>query len=230
MSAATSPGHMLASTLTAMRASQEGGRVLRTTASMLKCFLFFDIIWLISGIVLITMALTNQTEGNRDQIVIFGGMFGVFASVSALVNSLASHGVRTWRRNFLLPWLAFYLVILGIMIMHVAQSLYFSNLMWRQLFLVLATLTLFSCWKHMHKQYHFMAMPRPSQQIIVDVESMVRDYLRPATAHSDPADLPPKYEDCEELPPQYSEATMETENLTQQDTLTPPAPAVPMPK
>ena len=49
------------------------------------------------------------------------------------------------------------------MIMHVAQSLYFSNLMWRQLFLVLATLTLFSCWKHMHKQYHFMAMPRPSQ-------------------------------------------------------------------
>ena len=56
------------------------------------------------------MALTNQTEGNRDQIVIFGGMFGVFASVSALVNSLASHGVRTWRRNFLLPWLAFYLV------------------------------------------------------------------------------------------------------------------------
>ena len=59
---------------------------------------------------------------------------------------------------------------------------------------------------------------------------MVRDYLRPATAHSDPADLPPKYEDCEELPPQYSEATMETENLTQQDTLTPPAPAVPMPK
>merc|ERR550525_2062505 len=152
----------------------------------------------------------------------FGGLFGVFASVSALVNSLASHGVRTWRRNFLLPWLAFYLVILGIMIMHVAQSLYFSNLMWRQLFLVLATLTLFSCWKHMHKQYHFMAMPRPSQQIIVDVESMVRDYLRPATAHSDPADLPPKYEDCEELPPQYSEATMETENLTQQDTQTPP--------
>ena len=69
------------------------------------------------------MALTNQIE-NRDKMIMFGGLFGVFASISALVNrygfnsepnrivsnfifSLASHGVRTWRRNFLLPWMEF---------------------------------------------------------------------------------------------------------------------------
>lgn len=54
-----------------------------------------------------------------------------------------------------------------------------------------------------------MALPRP-EQVIIDVESVVREYLRPATAISvSPAgDLPPKYEDLEDFPPQYDESTM----------------------
>ena len=46
--------------------------------------------------------------------------------------------------------------------------------------------------------------------MIIDVESVVREYLRPTTATSvSPAgDLPPKYEDLEDFPPQYDESTM----------------------
>merc|ERR1711997_231152 len=100
----------LSSALWTIRSNQEAARVLRATNTLLRCFLFFDICYLISGIALITMALTNQLE-NRDKMIMFGGLFGVFASVSALCNSLASHGIRTWRRNFLLPWMSFFLVV-----------------------------------------------------------------------------------------------------------------------
>ena len=70
------------------------------------------------------------------------------------------------------------------------------RLKWEHLFLFLATYCLFSCWRHIHKQYLVMAFPRP-EQVVVDVESVVRDYLRPATAHSPPGDLPPKYEEVQ---------------------------------
>lgn len=199
----------LSSALWTIRTNQEAARVLRTTNSLLRCFLFFDICYLISGIALITMALTNQLD-HRDRMIMFGGLFGVFASVSALVNSLASHGVRTWRRNFLLPWLAFFLVVLGMLIMHMAHSLYFEQTQWRHVFLFFANIAVFSCWRHMHKQYILMALPRPQEQTIVDVESVVREYLSPVTAMSGPKDLPPKYEEVEELPPQYDATTMET--------------------
>jgi len=62
----------------------------------------------------------------------------------------------------------------------------------------------------MHKQYVLMALPRPQDQTVVDVESVVREYLCPVTTASNPKDLPPKYEEVEELPPQYDANTMET--------------------
>ena len=49
-----------------------------------------------------------------------------------------------------------------------------------------------------------MAFPRP-EQVVVDVESVVRDYLRPATAHSPPGDLPPKYEEVQAASSQVGE-------------------------
>merc|ERR1712088_373833 len=198
----------ITSTIWSIRSRHQASRILRTTHLLLRCFLFFDICYLISGIALITMALTNQLE-NKDKMIMFGGLFGVFASVSALVNSLASHGVRTWRRNFLLPWLAFFLVVLGMLIMHMAHSLYFEQTQWRHVFLFFANIAVFSCWRHMHKQYLLMALPRPQHQTVVDVESVMREYLSPVTTMSNPKDLPPKYEEVEELPPQYDPATME---------------------
>jgi len=82
-----------------------------------------------------------------------------------------------------------------------------------------------------------MAFPRP-EQVVVDVESVVRDYLRPATAHSPPGDLPPKYEEVqaaaaaqvteeEAPPPQYDESMTMGSNLARNSNNT--TPAVPMP-
>jgi len=57
----------------------------------------------------------------------------------------------------------------------------------------------------------------------VDIESVVREYLRPATALNPTGDLPPKYEEVgDELPPpQYDEDTMkptaETVNTEEQN-------------
>jgi len=196
----------LSSALWTIRSNQEAARVLRTTNSLLRCFLFFDICYLISGIALITMALTNQLE-NRDNMIMFGGLFGVFASVSALCNSLASHGIRTWKRSFLLPWMSFFLVVLVLLIMHMGHSLYFQRAQWRHVFLFFANIAVFSCWRHMQKQYILMALPRP-QTVVIDVEAVVREYLGNTATTAPLKDLPPKYEDVEDSPPQYDEHTM----------------------
>lgn len=200
----------LSSALWTIRTTQESAKILRTTYSLLRCFLFFDICYLIAGITLITMALTNQIA-ERERMVLCGGFFGLFASLSAMCNSLACHGMRKWKRGFLVPWILFYLLVLGFLTMNLLQALYLHNfhVEWRHLFLFFAVFTIFSCWRHMKKQYLLMALPRP-EQVIIDVESVVREYLRPATAISvSPAgDLPPKYEDLEDFPPQYDEFTM----------------------
>merc|ERR1712072_993251 len=201
----------LSSALWSLRTSQEAARLLRTSLSLLRCFLFFDICYLIGGITLISMALSNQVKDQDNRMVFCGGLLTLFGSLSAMCNSLASHGLRTWRRAFLLPWLLFFL-------------------------LVLATYCLFSCWRHIHKQYLVMAFPRP-EQVVVDVESVVRDYLRPATAHSPPGDLPPKYEEVqaaasqvteeEAPPPQYDESMTMGSNLGTNSSSSSTTPAVP---
>merc|ERR1712147_194272 len=209
----------LSSALWSLRTSQEAARLLRTSLSLLRCFLFFDICYLIGGITLISMALSNQVNDQENRMGVGGGSLTLFGSLSAMCNSLASHGLRTWRRAFLLPWLLFFL-------------------------LFLATYCLFSCWRHIHKQYLVMAFPRP-EQVVVDVESVVRDYLRPATAHSPPGDLPPKYEEVqaassqiaeeEAPPPQYDESMTLASNVVPRNNTSssiPPTsatPAVPMP-
>ena len=94
------------------------------------------------------------------------------------------------------------------LVLHIFTSQVFYEhhlrLKWEHLFLFLATYCLFSCWRHIHKQYLVMAFPRP-EQVVVDVESVVRDYLRPATAHSPPGDLPPKYEEVQAASSQVGE-------------------------
>merc|ERR1719427_1985697 len=207
----------LSSALWSLRTSQEAARLLRTSLSLLRCFLFFDICYLIGGITLISMALSNQVKDQDNRMVFAGGLLTLFGSLSAMCNSLASHGLRTWRRAFLLPWLLFFLLVAQVFYQ------YHLRLKWEHLFLFLATYCLFSCWRHIHKQYLVMAFPRP-EQVVVDVESVVRDYLRPATAHSPPGDLPPKYEEVqaaaaqvseeEAPPPQYDESMTMGSNLT----------------
>merc|ERR1712013_93744 len=199
----------LSSALWTIRTSQESAKILRTTYSLLRCFLFFDICYLIAGITLI-----NQIA-ERERMVLCGGFFGLFASLSAMCNSLACHGMRKWKRGFLVPWILFYLLVLGFLTLNLLQALHIHNfhVKWRDLFLFFAVFTIFSCWRHMKKQYLLMALPRP-EQVIIDVESVVREYMRPAaaTSSSPPGDLPPKYEDLADCPPpQYDESTMRSD-------------------
>jgi len=197
----------LTSTLSTMRAQSEGGRVLRASCSLIRCMMFFDLCYLITGISLITVGLSNN-PANKERMIMLGGLFGVLASLSATCNSLASHGLRVWRRGFLVPWMLYYLVVLSILVLMLARSFYTEHINLRQVFLFLICLTLFSCWRHIQKQFLLMAYPRP-EQVVVDVEAVVRDLFGGSEAVPEPGkDLPPKYEEVEDLPPVYDPATM----------------------
>merc|ERR1712179_103580 len=163
----------LSSALWTLRTSQEAARLLRTSLSLLRCFLFFDICYLIGGITLIAMALSNQVKDQDNRMVFAGGLLTLFGSLSAMCNGLASHGLRTWRRAFLLPWLLFFLLVLAFLFLHLAQVFYqyHLRLKWEHLFLFLATYCLFSCWRHIHKQYLVMAFPAPSRSWLTSSRS-----------------------------------------------------------
>ena len=184
--------------------TDESSRTLKGTLSVLRCFFFFDLCMLLSGIGMILLAVTNNIE-QKENYIFRGGAIGFFASTSALVNCLASHGVKSWRRGFLLPWLGYYLPIVVIMAMFLANSIYKSRFQWIHLFMFVGTILVYSCWRHMYRQFQLMVLPRP-HQVVVDVESLMRGILQrpsrtPVTTTSDPRDLPPKYEELEEVPP-----------------------------
>merc|ERR1712029_457084 len=98
-----------------------------------------------------------------------------------------------------------------LIITHLADSLYEESFQWRHIFLFMAAIAVFSCWRHMLRQYNIMLKPRPQEQLIADVESMVRDLVN----SSDQDNLPPKYEDlqAEEVPPpQYESCVLQIRN------------------
>lgn len=203
----------LTSTLSQMRSASYATKMLRASTSLIRCMMFFDLCYLITGISLITVALTNDYY-NKERLIILGGAFGIAASISATCNSMAAHGLRTWKRGFLVPWMIYYLIILSILILALARSFYNEHLNLRQVFLFLICLTMFSCWRHFQKQFILMAGPKP-EQVVVDVEAVVRDLIiqRNEVNLSNEAvlsktDFPPKYEEVEDLPPQYDPNTM----------------------
>ena len=101
----------LTSTITNIQTNTHGAKMLRASISLLRCMMFFDLCYLITGISLITVGLTNDYF-NRERMIILGGAFGAAASVSAICNSLAAHGLRSWKRGFLVPWLIYYLILI----------------------------------------------------------------------------------------------------------------------
>merc|ERR1711953_1514568 len=63
----------------------------------------------------------------------------------------ASHGLRTWRRGFLLPWLFFFLLVIGLLTMNIIRDLWCHHIQWRHVFLFFANMFIFTCWRHMQK-------------------------------------------------------------------------------
>ena len=75
------------------------------------------------------------------------------------------------------------------------------------------TVAVFSCWRHMHRQFLMMSLPRP-ESTVVDVEGIMRELLVRDSQANIVKDPPPKYEDLYMEPPQYDENTMNTEPKT----------------
>ena len=46
--------------------------------------------------------------------------------------------MRTWRRGYLLPWLAFFTMVMVFLLMELGRSLYFDRAEWRHVFLLFA--------------------------------------------------------------------------------------------
>merc|ERR1711936_697024 len=61
--------------LTAIHSAEEAVKTIRTSWSILRCFLFFDICYLMSSVTLIVMALTSDKE--NSEMILFGGAFGI---------------------------------------------------------------------------------------------------------------------------------------------------------
>ena len=68
---------------------------LQNILSISRCFLFFDVCYLLSGVTLMAMALTDTavgvaeggaTVGDKYTLIISGAGFGIFATVSAMCN------------------------------------------------------------------------------------------------------------------------------------------------
>jgi len=164
------------------------------------------------------MALTEQFA-NHGKMIMFGGVFGVVASISAICNSMASHGVKTWKRLFLLPWLLFYSSLLVFLLMLLGYSLYCLRAEWKHVFLLFAIVSVFTCLRHMQRQYLLLSQPRP-HSMVIDVETVMRELLdTDSSSHYKDLskDCPPKYEDLEELPPKYDATTMTSDSTFQPD-------------
>ena len=73
---------------------------LQNILSISRCFLFFDVCYLLSGVTLMAMALTDTavgvaeggaTIGDKYTLIISGAGFGIFATVSAMCNRSVLH-------------------------------------------------------------------------------------------------------------------------------------------
>ena len=75
----------LSAALWTLRSHQELAKILRTTTSLLRCFLFFDICYMVAGIAMIMVGMTSEYY-DRDRMLLLGGFFGAFASISSACN------------------------------------------------------------------------------------------------------------------------------------------------
>jgi len=212
-------------------------RLTRSTLATLKVLIFFDACYMVAGIVLLSVGLFNEQKNKdeqprQDAMKIAGGIIGAIALFTFACNSLAVHGLRTWRRGFLVPWLVLWLCILGVLIFNLCSSIFFlypGNTMpgFRQALELIFCFCVFSVWCNMRKQFALMAHPRDSLPTSFDIENFPRSLFGGVVASSSSAvdpnkDLPPKYEDCTDAPPAYNYETMAASDTTANNT-TPPA-------
>ena len=81
--------------------------MLRTSWSIFRCLLFFDVCYLLSGIALMILAITDAetvagSAADKFTMIISGAGFGIFATVSALCNRCPFRLNLSSNRGFLI--------------------------------------------------------------------------------------------------------------------------------
>merc|ERR1711872_406913 len=196
--------------------SQYAARTKNQSLILLSLFLSFDIFFLISGVIRLTLVspfstlISSSPVGDEDYIrnieqAIIPAIIAFFTT-SLICNSLAIFGVCSGKRVLILPWLILFFGVKIVLMIAFVNDLLLQPLNMGQFFLVLLLLFI-SAWRHMQVQYLLLGLAS-QPQVSDSGETGIASTRENNKAQHD--DLPPKYEDVAETPPKYDEATMKT--------------------
>merc|ERR1712013_81845 len=189
--------------------SQYAARTKNQSLILLSPFLSFDIFFLISGIIRLTLVspftslvspspLSDEDYLRSIEKALIPAII-VFFTTSFICNSLAIFGVCSGKRVFILPWLILFFGVKIVLMITFVNDLLLQPLNMGQFFLVLLLLFL-SAWRHMQVQYLLLGVA--SQRQVADSAEAGAAAARDDTKTQE-NDLPPKYEDVAETPPKY---------------------------
>merc|ERR1711892_1101837 len=186
-------------------------RTKKQSLILLSLFLSFDIFFLISGTINLTLVSTSPaavTEAaeeypirNVEQTVILAII--AFFTTSLICNSLAVFGVSFGKQGLLLPWLVLFLCVKIVLMVGFVNNILQHPLNMGQFFILILLLLLLTAWRHLQVQYLVLGMASNTQEL-----------GNPETGESAKttvSDPPPKYEDVAETPPAYDETTMKSD-------------------
>merc|ERR1712106_818117 len=180
-------------------------RTKKRSLILLSLFLSFDIFFLISGTINLTLVSTSPaavTEAaqedpirNVERTVILAII--AFFTTSLICNSLAVFGVSFGKQGLLLPWLVLFLCVKIVLMVGFVNNILQHPINMGQFFILILLLLLLTAWRHLQVQY-----------LVLGMAGNVQTGESAKTTVSDP---PPKYEDVAETPPAYDETTMKSD-------------------
>ena len=101
----------------------------------------------------------------------------------------------------MIPWLLFYPWVMIFLVFSIFHTLWITNfhLELYQVLIMLIVFGIFSCWKHVYRVFKLLGLEEASGPLAS--ERMFPDYG--SSRSSSREDLPPKYEEVHQYPPQY---------------------------
>merc|ERR1719369_237756 len=148
-------------------------------------------------------------------------VLGGYGLIPAVCNCLASYGIRIWRRVFLLPYLAFLFIVLGMLFIYLIRVFILYRISEYLVLPVIVILIVGLIWQKLFKQWFMMSKPRVAgspltqqeveSQALALAAAMAILHMSQSgpTVTGNSLDLPPTYEDLEvdiTAPPGYEEA------------------------
>ena len=169
--------------------SQYAARTKNQSLILLSLFLSFDIFFLISGIIRLTLVspftsvVSPSPLSDEDYlrsiekalipaiIVFFTTSFicnrcrslSSYISLNNFISSLAIFGVCSGKRVFILPWLILFFGVKIVLMITFVNDLLLQPLNMGQFFLVLLLLLFLSAWRHMQVQYLLLGVASQRQ-------------------------------------------------------------------